>query len=462
MPEAPPSVTARIRGKVRGQPGTTQTYAMTPRAASAALNGSGAVGDAGTLGQELLRPRPATQWRRRAAGWGVRATAVGALAVGGLYMAYLALPTAAITLRPKTQEYQQQIPIAANPGIMAPNASARVIPAQRIQIPLGDGGDFPATGEQAVPIAARGTVRFRSFNTVAPGGVIIPEGTIVSTDSGSQRYRTTEVARVGRYLPNRPVPFVDVPVVAQRKGKDGNVPKDSVTRILDSGVAQSLAADIGGGVNNPDPIRGGGIDRQPFLTDADYRAARNELRDRLQGELRTWLRDPEILPGTTLYPESAEIGEITFTPELADLADMDRRVSSFSLSANANANVLTVEDQVVKNTAVEAFRIGLPPGTTVVEDTIAVDPESLHGVWNPATGSVDFPAHVSGQSWGHIDEASLREQVKGRTISEAQAILAAYGSADVKVWPDFLPFLPDDVRRIELTIPPPAPEVASP
>ena len=119
-----------------------------------------------------------------------------------------------------------------------------------------------------------------------------------------------------------------------------------------------------------------------------------------------------------------------------------------------------MEDQVVKNTAIDAFRIGLPPGTTVVDDTIAVDPASLHGVWNAETGSIDFPAQVSGQSWAQIDEAQLREQVKGRTVSEAQSILAAYGSADITVWPDFLPFLPDDARRIELTIP--TPEVASP
>jgi hypothetical protein len=130
------------------------------------------------------------------------------------------------------------------------------------------------------------------------------------------------------------------------------------------------------------------------------------------------------------------------------------------LTANTNASALTVEDQVVTNTAIDAFRIGLPPGTTVVPDTIAPDPSTLQGIWNPETGSIDFDTEVVGRSWGQIDAAQLREQVQGRTVSEAQSILSASGSADVKVWPDFLPFLPDDARRIELTIP--TPEGASP
>jgi hypothetical protein len=461
VPEAPPSVADRLRGKVKGQTGTTQTYAMTPRAASAALNGSGAVGDAGTLGQELSRPKPATQWRRRAAGWGVRATALGALAMGGLYVAYLALPTAAITLRPNTQEHRLEIPISANPEYLAPNASARVIPARQIPFPLSDGDEFATTGEQQVEVAATGTVRFISKNTVAPGGVIIPEGTVVSTVSGSQRFKTTEPARIARYRGAGRIPTVDVPIIALRKGRDGNVPARSIRVIRDANVAESLAADLsGGGVFNPERTSGGGIERLPYVTDADYKAARTELRERLERRLAASLAEPDILPGTTLYPDSANLGNVTYQPELEDLSEAERRVSEFSLTANTNASALTVEDQVVTNTAIDAFRIGLPPGTTVVPDTIAADPTSLEGVWNPETGSIDFDTEVVGQSWGQIDEAQLREQVKGRTVSEAQSILSAYGSADVKVWPDFLPFLPDDARRIELTIP--TPEGASP
>jgi hypothetical protein len=458
MPEAPPSVTARLRGKVRGQPSSTQTYAMTPRAASAALVGAGAVGDAGTLGQELSRPRPATQWRRRAAGWGVRATALGALAVGGLYVAYLAVPTAAITLRPRTQEYKLDIPIAANPDYLAASASAGVIPARRIQLPLEDAQGFQTTGQQQAPIAATGVVRFRNKNTFAPGGVVIPKDTVVQTASGT-RFKTTESAIVKRYFVNRQVPTVDVPVVALRKGRDGNVPANSITGIRSDNLARALVVDQGGGVNNPEPTSGGRIDQLPYLTDADYKAARTALQDQLERELATELADQD-LAGMTLYPDSADLGVVDFEPDLTDLSEADRRVQDFTLMANTNASALAVEDQVVKNTAEEAFRIGLPPGTTVVDDTINVDPASLHGVWNPGTGSIEFPTKVSGQSWAPIDLTQLREQVKGRTVSEAQSILAAYGSADVAVWPDFLPFLPDDARRIELTIP--APEVDSP
>ena len=120
-----------------------------------------------------------------------------------------------------------------------------------------DGIDFPATGEQEVPVAATGKVRFRSFNTVAPGGVIIPEGTVVATTSGNERFRTTEVARVGRFLQLVPSRFVDVPVIALRKGREGNVPANSVTVIRDANCGPGARrGHQGGGVNNPEPYRG--------------------------------------------------------------------------------------------------------------------------------------------------------------------------------------------------------------
>ena len=51
-----------------------------------------------------------------------------------------------------------------------------------------------------------------------------------------------------------------------------------------------------------------------------------------------------------------------------------------------------------------------------------------------------------------MDPGQLQAQVAGKTLSEARSILGAYGSVEVSVWPDFIPTIPNDVRRINLTI----------
>jgi hypothetical protein len=451
VPEAPPSVAQRLRGKVRSDAGSTQMYAMTPRAASAAVNGSGAIVGAGTLAPERERPRTSgVSVRRKAAGWGVRLTLVGGVAVAGLYAGYLSMASATVTIRPTMQPVTWEETIAANPQNTTANAGDLVVPARPQPLTLDTGGTFEATGQRTVKIAATGVVRFTSHNTVGPVG--IRKGTPVRTPGGIE-FRTTQYVAIPRYFEGRQAPFRDVPVRAERKGRDGNVPRGTI-RELNPTLGKLLVVDQGGGVTNVRPTSGGDEEQVRFVTEADYRRAQNTLQRELNAKLDEELEDPlNQYPGYTLYRDTAKLGEVTFQPVEEEVVDHNG-LESFELAAVANATALAVEDQVLANTALEAFHLkGVPPGTTVAPETVR--PEIGPGVWDEKSGTIRFPVHVEGMSYDQLDQAELRSRLTGKTISEAEQILAEYGEGEVSVWPDFLPVLPSADRQIRIDIPPP-------
>jgi len=48
--------------------------------------------------------------------------------------------------------------------------------------------------------------------------------------------------------------------------------------------------------------------------------------------------------------------------------------------------------------------------------------------------------------------------IRGKSLADARAALAALGSADISIWPDFVDHLPDQTARISIIIVPPSPE----
>jgi hypothetical protein len=47
--------------------------------------------------------------------------------------------------------------------------------------------------------------------------------------------------------------------------------------------------------------------------------------------------------------------------------------------------------------------------------------------------------------------------IRGKSLVDARAALAALGTADISIWPDFVDHLPDQTARISIIIVPPAP-----
>jgi hypothetical protein len=415
---------------------------MAPRAA-AAIPGTEAGWTApdGTV-TDVPRGRVRATPRRKAAAWGARVGVVGALVVVGMYGAYQVLPNATITIVPSTHTVGPlAVTVTADANVGVPDPGKGIIAATRAQIPLSQTDTFPTTGTQVTLDRAHGTVRFTSANTLF--NVSIAPGTRVSTQGGVD-FTTDSLANVPKANIDKGRSSVTVPVTAVRPGPDGNVNAGAITV-----VSQSLAAQLasGGGVTNPDPTTGGGRSTAQVASKDDYRQAQAALTRRLQQQLDAEAADPATAQvGLTAYPATATLGKVVFTPAIEDV--VGSVVVQFDLTAEATGSMIEVDESQVKGSAAQQLVSSVPPGTRVYQDTVQAQLQ-------PGTvkdGTIVYVASVTGSAYTPIDASTLLQDIKGKSIVEARSILAEYGIADVSMWPDFVPNLPDDVKRINVRI----------
>jgi hypothetical protein len=66
--------------------------------------------------------------------------------------------------------------------------------------------------------------------------------------------------------------------------------------------------------------------------------------------------------------------------------------------------------------------------------------------------TVAYEVAPSALVYAEPNTESLRNAVRGKSIPEAQSILAPYGMVDIAIWPEFVDRLPDQTARISLVV----------
>ena len=86
---------------------------------------------------------------------------------------------------------------------------------------------------------------------------------------------------------------------------------------------------------------------------------------------------------------------------------------------------------------------------------MALRPDSVRAETGKGTergDAIDYAASATGTAYSVIDPASIAEQVRGLSVSDARSILEAFGTVSVTVWPDFVGTLPEDGDRIDVAV----------
>lgn len=383
--------------------------------------------------------------RRRRSRIGPLLAVVLAVALIGVaaYGAYVLVPTASITLRPAlTPVGPVTTEVLADPLVGVVDPGEGVIPAQPIRVPLAVEGQFAATGTQVTTTRATGSVRFRSTNTVSE--IVVPAGTRLATGDGLA-FQTTEAVTVPRAVFDTGTPgTADAGVRAVRAGPRGNIAAGRITVVPNALAEQQLS------VTNPQPTTGGGRLQQSVVTRADYDAAAESLEQQLEQELAGALADPALTPvGLTLYPASARIGERV--PSQPPDSVVGAVADAFELELAAEATVLAVDETLVDQVAVEQLRALVPAAAHLLEGSIEVS----HAPGEAVGDRIRFAASADGSAYRQPEREPLLQEVRGKTVAEARAIMETYGSVEISVWPEFVDRVPDQPSRINLTIVPP-------
>ena len=379
---------------------------------------------------------------RRLVGLAIRLTLVVAVLGAAAWGAYLYLPTASIRLMPATRPFGPlTVTVTADPTVAVADAGAGLVPAERVPIPLSATQTFTATGTQVNLTRATGTIRFISQNTVTD--VIVPDGTRLSTVSGID-FETTQPATLPRATVSGTTispSQASAPIRALKAGENGNVGAGTITvepAILDTEQVRAT---------NPGPTTGGRKVQSLIVTRDDYDGAVQSLTVQLQSQLATALADPATTPrGLSLFPQTAQLGKVTTDKSPSDL--VGSAAGSFDLTAESQSSALAVDEAQIASIAAKQLVDSAPTGVRVFADTVRT--QLSDGIVNGS--QIAFQVTATAQQYDPIDPAVVAQQIHGKTVSEARSILAVYGSVDVSVWPDFIPTIPDDARRINLTI----------
>ena len=358
--------------------------------------------------------------------------------VGGV-AAYVFLPSATITVTPRVDPVVPvSFEVRADPAVVTPDPDAGTVPAERVTIPVGVNGTFPATGKRIEETRASGVVRFTSENTFVP--VTIPAGTRVSTQSGVA-FSTRESVTVERASFITGPTSATVAVDAQVPGPGGNVAAGTITE-LSGDISQFLIS-----VTNPDATSGGTRNEFPRVEQADVDGAVTELTAQLETQFAERLADPSTTPsGRTLFPGTAALGAPTPSVDPATLVGQE--VASFDLGMTAEGAVTVVDEAPLEALAADRIRDAVDPGYRLIEASIEIDPGDpfVEGE------AVVFPLSARASQVAVLDRDELLAAIKGRPVHQARAILEEYGRVEVTVWPDWVTTIPTLDARLSLEI----------
>jgi hypothetical protein len=383
-------------------------------------------------------------------GAGILALAVLVGAVG----AYVLLPSASVVVTPHEQSVgPQTFSVVADTTASEPDPEAGVVPADLISVDVSTEDTFESTGVRVERTRASGRVTFQSLDTSRTN--TIPKGSIVSTEGGVQ-FRTLQSARLPRAQVVPPLSInpssASVEVEAVRNGTTGNVPANAITVVPpaeDPAITQ---------VRNPAPTEGGSRTEFPEVSQEDVDKAMEALQEQLDASFRDQLSDPSVAPtGTTVFDETAVLGEATPTANLEELVGQE--LEEFELGLTANGTVVAVDPSPVESIAQTRLESFVSPGFQLVDGSVRIEPGApvIDGQ------TVQFPVTVEASQVQIPNAAELKRLIMGKTEDEARSLLAPFGEVDLNLWPDWVTSVPTFDARVNVEVRPPLPvEVVEP
>jgi hypothetical protein len=376
--------------------------------------------------------------------WVVRALLLLVLTALALALTYLLVPGAvvSVSLRQETLTVSAEITADPNSETGAVNIERGEIPALRLQVEVEERGSIPTSGTQQLgSVPARGTVVFINKTERA---VEIPADLVITSSSAPEVFfRTLQSASVPAGLGLQ----IEVPVEAlpNTLGENGNVGAGALDRIIGA-----LADQVD--VRNVAPMTGGISSAVRAVTQADRDSLLATLRQQLQTRAYAEML-PQLSASQFIIPETIGIVE-----ERADWTVFDHAVGdaadTLTLTMRAVVEAVVVDEIGAQQIAFSRIASRVPPGWVIRQ----IDFERAGMVRVDETGKVSFTMNASAFVQAPLDVGRIREQLAGRSISEAEAYLRQQVEIDtskgveVRVSPDWLGQMPLLPLRIAVRV----------
>jgi hypothetical protein len=273
---------------------------------------------------------------------------------------------------------------------------------------------------------ATGAVYFTNAGT---SSVQIPSQTVLTTKNNVKFVTTANALILPQNTNPTPVPVL-VPIQAHDQGASGNVVAGSITVIpLESfaNIAQAQSPPVTAEslkttltVSNPEPTTGGDAHQVAAVAPQDLDKAKNDLNTQVQADINTWKQT---------MTKNGLVGQHIITDTHINAPDTDTAEpnKTFSATIKVTATVLVAQLDDVQRAALSqlnnAVQTDKQRGPTFA--IIGDDPQGIKiGLTQQSAGNgntVTVPA--TGNAGPNLAKIDLQNSIKGKSPSEAQAIL---------------------------------------
>ncbi len=338
-------------------------------------------------------------------------------------------PGATIVVHPQSEQLTVEVPMSASLYVTAPDPYTGLVPADLVSVFHEIQRSGVTSGQQRVPKEkARGSVLARN---VSGTSVTVPAATYVQTGTGQAIAFVTEDE-----ITLAPDPQLQtlISIIAVEAGEEGNVPANSINTI-----AGNLAFRLQ--ITNPTPTTGGSSAWQAVVTQQDQNTLQNTMLQEVRQQAYELLV-PAVAEGHWLPPETVRVNIQWTTANFFT----DEATQSLTLTMMVQITGLTVQTADLLDYIMSQVEANTPPGARLLAPTLnfQFQPEV---VANPT--EVSFTVESAATYVQAVDKAQIRTLVAGKTVQEAQQLLA-HLAPDIQIQSVTQSVLPRLPRRIQV------------
>jgi len=359
---------------------------------------------------------------------------------------FLVLPSAAITIIPKTEPLTLNLDVIVDKNIGVEDFQTNKIPGQIISIEKETSQEFPATGTKKVQERAKGIITV--YNEWDSSSQILVKTTRFLSKEG-KLFRTTKTVTVpgftrvdGKDMPGT----VDVEVVADKPGEDYNIGPTSFTI---PGFAGTVKHSLIYG-RSKEPIKGGIVGEVKIVSPEDIKAAQESLSKILQKKARSELKKE--------VSENLKLLEGSFYEQIIEThssVDSGIQADKFTQFVKIRSSALVFKQDDLRNLIEKNLTKSIVRERRILNQTLKTS--YGQGQINFDEGQMTVPVHIETVAVWEIKTDEIKKQIAGKNESELRNYLQGQSGikrAKVSFWPFWVKRAPYSANKIKITVNP--------
>ncbi len=362
--------------------------------------------------------------------------------------ASLQFSRAQVAIQTKKYDWSTTMQVRADVNVQSVNTQTGVVPAELFFQQKNFTQIYKASAVQDVSTKATGQITI--FNAYSSKQQSLVASTRFETPDG-KIFRLTKTVNVpgaviagGKITPAS----IQAEVTADAPGESFNISQETKVTIPGFKNSDKFAGFYG----TITQTSGGFQGKKPYPTDADIDAAKKKAIEVVTASLQSWYANPRTKDFKILDNTSAlQITKTSVNP------NTDAQ-GNFSVFVEGSLQVIAFREQDIR--AIAQAKAELAAAGSVINDKKTLQNVRIeygNPTINLAKKTMDMNISMQATVVPTIETTALAAQVQGKTISEAEGIvagLADVASARISLWPRWASTIPTDQNRIHIEVSP--------